>query len=62
MTRHRFSAVVPALFLGLVLGTGCEVRQGMWDQPKYEPLEASEFLLAEGFKPPRNITEHHKPQ
>ena len=39
----RTLPLVLGLATGLTLATGCEVRQGMWDQPKYETLEASEF-------------------
>lgn len=32
------------LLLALVFTTGCELRQAMYDQEKYEPLEASTFF------------------
>lgn len=35
---------VLGLALCLGLAAGCEVRQGMWDQPRYEPLESTEFF------------------
>ena len=35
---------VIALAGALMLGTGCELRQAMYDQQKYEPLEASPFF------------------
>jgi cytochrome c553 len=34
---------LPLLLLA-ALGAGCELRQAMYDQPKYEPLERTEFF------------------
>ena len=39
----RLSITLPALACGL-LATGCELRQAMYDQPRYEPLEGSDFF------------------
>jgi mono/diheme cytochrome c family protein len=35
-----------SIFAGLLVlgGTGCEIRQAMYDQPKYRPLQYSEFF------------------
>ncbi|HMP90733.1 MAG TPA: cytochrome c [Kiritimatiellia bacterium] len=35
--------IAPVLLL-LVAGSGCELRQAMYDQPKLRPLQASEFF------------------
>lgn len=44
-SRRRFGPlVVLALVASLGLVTGCEVRQSMWDQPRHEPLESTEFF------------------
>ena len=41
--RPLLRVALPAL-LGAILGSGCELRQAMYDQPRYEPLEASDFF------------------
>ena len=41
-TRTKWLWVATALFL--LNSTACELRQEMYDQPKYEPLEASIFF------------------
>ena len=39
-------------FLTAILLTGCELRQAMYDQEKYEPLEASNFFAdGQTFRP-----------
>lgn len=38
-----FSFCVPVL-AGLMLSTGCELRQAMYNQPKLKPLQSSEFF------------------
>ena len=43
--RNRPSAAVVAAVSAVVLAaSGCELRQAMYDQPRYEPLEASPFF------------------
>ena len=42
LSRSRVLAV--ALVLFACLTAGCEVRQGMWDQPRHEPLESTDFF------------------
>jgi hypothetical protein len=41
--RARPSTLFGAIFL-LFMGSGCELRQAMYNQEKYEPLEASNFF------------------
>jgi mono/diheme cytochrome c family protein len=40
LSRRRWTG----LLCCLLLSTGCELRQAMYDQQKYEPLEASRFF------------------
>ena len=41
--RPLVRVALPGLLCG-VLVSGCELRQAMYDQPRYEPLEASDFF------------------
>ena len=43
IANPRVSTLLGTFFLLFVL-TGCELRQAMYDQEKYEPLEASNFF------------------
>ena len=47
MMRSSFSrtaiACVTMACVGLSL-SGCKIRQGMWDQPKFEPMEKTDFF------------------
>lgn len=42
MTSIRFQ--MSALALVALLGSGCEIRKAMYDQPKYKALQASDFF------------------
>ena len=42
--RPLLRVALPAMLGATILGSGCELRQAMYDQPRYEPLEASEFF------------------
>lgn len=39
--RRLISSVI---LVGALAGAGCELRQAMYDQPKYNPLQRSEFF------------------
>jgi hypothetical protein len=39
--RNSLSMLMAMMLLG---GTGCEIRKAMYDQPKYRPLQKSEFF------------------
>lgn len=39
---HKYLSI---LLIGFALaGSGCEIRKGMYDQPKYEPLQKNDFF------------------
>ena len=40
----RFLGVVVAISTLVLVSSGCELRQAMYNQPRYEPLEASPFF------------------
>lgn len=41
MTKGTRFVAGAVMLTAILLGSGCEIRQRMWDQPKYEPLEKS---------------------
>ena len=54
IAKRRLAALLGAALL--LIGTaGCELRQAMYDQEKYEPLEASTFF-ADGMSFARRLT------